>query len=475
MRKKTIFILSLLINLLMLISACTNNTVPTDVQIVDSLTEGAIEKAVLGQYDPQKIRLINQDSILYKEPSVTSEIKGNILKYTQVEFVEEKTQNEETWSKVHYVILDQYIEGWIPSKQLTTNIGETFREAFTHLNYNPKYKVDSYNNNPKIDARALYLTVNSTRNEIDHFIQIANETDINAFVIDVKNDYGHMLFNMDAAEKYCPEANTSYEKEKIKEMIKKLKENNIYAIARIVTFKDTLYAQMYPERATVYKSSSRIYQSRDKLFWGTPYDRQFWEYNLAVAKEAADIGFNEIQFDYVRFPDVGSTTSKKLDYKNELEETKAEAIQKFLEYSYEELAKKEVYVAADIFGQVGSVVDDMGIGQYWEAVSNSIDYVCPMMYPSHYGPYVYGLSIPDQYPYETIYYCTKDGIKRNDNISTPADIRPWIQDFTATWVKGHISYGTKELKAQIQALKDLGIEQYMVWNAGNNYHIEAFK
>ncbi|MCG8484755.1 MAG: putative glycoside hydrolase [Clostridia bacterium] len=477
MRNKTLNILAVtLLSLSLTMSACSNkDVVPTETQVVDSLTEGAIEHAALGQYDPEKVRFISQDSILYSESSSTSEVQGDILRFTEVELVEEKAENEEAWSKVNYVILDQYIEGWLPSGQLTSNLGETFRKGFTHLDFDPKYKVESYKNNPKIEARALYLTVNSTRQRIDEFIQIANETDINAFVIDVKADRGNMLFNSDAAEKYCPDANTTYEKEKVREMLQKLKDNNIYAIARIVTFKDTIYAQTYPERATVYKSSGKIYQSRDKLYWGTPHDRQFWEYNLAVSMEAADMGFNEIQFDYVRFPDVSAATCNKLDYRNEKDETKAEAIQKFLEYSYEELSKKEVYVGADIFGQVGSVVDDMGIGQYWEAVSNSIDFICPMMYPSHYGPNVYGLSVPDQFPYETVYYCTKDGIERNQNISTPAVIRPWIQDFTATWVTGYIPYRTREVKAQIQALKDLGVEQYMIWNAGNNYHTDALK
>lgn len=210
--------------------------------------------------------------------------------------------------------------------------------------------------------------------------------------------------------------------------------------------------------------------NRDGLIWVSAYDRQLWEYNIEVSKEAAKVGFNEIQFDYVRFPaSNGGKLDKFLDYRNELEESKPVAVQRYLKYAKENLSPLKVYISADIYGLVGSVADDMGIGQYWEAVSNMVDYVSPMMYPSHYGKGVYGLSVPDAFPYETINIGTKDAVARNNNLETPAIIRPWIQDFTATWVKGHIRYGANELKAQIKALEDNGVKEYLLWNAGNKY------
>ncbi len=147
----------------------------------------------------------------------------------------------------------------------------------------------------------------------------------------------------------------------------------------------------------------------------------------------------------------------------------AECIQKFLIYSKKELAPYNVPLAADVFGLVSTAVDDLGIGQYWEAISNVVDYICPMVYPSHYANGSFGLSIPDQFPYETVYRSVLDGVRRNCNIPTPARIRPWIQSFNATWVKGHITYDENAIRKEIKALKDLGINEYMLWNASNKY------
>ena len=114
----------------------------------------------------------------------------------------------------------------------------------------------------------------------------------------------------------------------------------------------------------------------------------------------------------------------------------------------------------------------MGLGQYWEAISGYVHYISPMMYPSHYINGAYGIPVPDAEPYKTIYYCTLDSINRNENIDNPAIIRPWIQDFTARWVKGHITYDVKAINAQIQALEDLGVHEYLLWSPSNRYHME---
>ena len=245
---------------------------------------------------------------------------------------------------------------------------------------------------------------------------------------------------------------------------------NIYTIARIVSFKDPSYAKQYPNKTIAYKDSGKPYSNSDKLVWVSPHDRQLWEYNIGVSKEAATAGFNEIQFDYVRFPASNAgKLDKILDYRKEKDETKAETIQNYLKYAREQLSPLQVYISADIFGLVGSVSDDMALGQHWEAVSNIVDYVSPMMYPSHYGNGTYGLAVPDAFPYETIFFSTRDSVSKNKNIETPATIRPWIQDFTASWVKGYIKYGDKQLELQIKALEDNGVKEYMLWNAGNTY------
>ena len=209
--------------------------------------------------------------------------------------------------------------------------------------------------------------------------------------------------------------------------------------------------------------------------WSSPYDRDLWKYNVDIGKEAASYGFNEIQFDYVRFPATGSKKDKILDFRNHKDENKTEAIQNFLKYAYSELSKDEVYVAADIFGWTATAINDVGIGQHWEAISGVVDYMCPMMYPSHYGPGIFGLAVPDAHPYTTIDRSIKDAIARNQNIEVPGRLRPWIQDFTATWVKGYIKYGTKEVEDQIKALKDNGVDEYILWNSMNRYSENALR
>ena len=259
-------------------------------------------------------------------------------------------------------------------------------------------------------------------------------------------------------------------------LMKKLKDNNIYTIARIVSFKDPIYTETYPERAIVYKDTKKPFTNSDNLTWATAYDRQLWEYNISVAKEAIAAGFNEVQFDYVRFPaSNGGKLDKILDYRNLKNESKAQVLQEYLKYARKELSPLQAYISADVYGLVSSVEDDMALGQYWEGISSVVDYISPMVYPSHYGNGTYGLSIPDAFPYETVFNSGRDAIRRNNIISTPATIRPWIQDFTASWVKGHIKYGDTQVAEQIRALKENGIDEYLLWNASNRYSEKAVR
>jgi len=354
-------------------------------------------------------------------------------------------------------------------KSLTTFIENPFDDA----DYTAQKKNDSFESNPKIDVKGIFVTGNTASSaRMDEMIALIDETDLNAIVIDVKDDVGYLLYHSKAAAQYNPNANDKVYIDDIEAFVAKMKAHNIYLIARIVSFKSPFYAQNHPDRAIVYKESGKLYTDSDKLPWVSPHDRIMWAYNVEIAKEAAELGFNEIQFDYVRFPAIGNTAA--IDYRNETDESQTATIQNFLKYAYEELSPYEVYVSADVFGWAATATGGIGIGQHWEAVSNVVDYISPMMYPSHYGPNTFGLPVPDAYPYETIDRSVKDAINRNKNIYTPAGIRPWIQDFTATWVEGYIPYRTKEVKAQIKALRDNGIHEYLVWNAGNYYRKNAF-
>ena len=432
--------------------------------------------------DPQNMVFISADRLnVRKEPDATAEKVGELMKGNGVEVLNEKTAGEgeeqTKWFNISYGVGEQAIEGWISAEFTVTDRTELLSEQLRALDFTPQQKVKEYPENPRVKVKGAYLTVYSASgSRLDKMIEMTKNTGLNAFVIDVKDDNGNMLFYTQAAEKYAPEANKLTPIKDVEAFMKKLKENNIYTIARIVTFKDPIYTEQHPERAILDKRTGQAHMQKDGLRWASAYDRQLWEYDVAVAKEAAKVGFNEIQFDYVRFPDSGGgKLDPYLDYRNVNNETKPQAIQNFLKYAYQELSPEKVYIGADIYGLVGSVTDDMGLGQYWEAVSNVVDYVCPMMYPSHYANHTYQLSVPDAYPYETIYNSTKDSIMRNKNIDTPAIIRPWIQDFTASWVSGHIEYGEKEVRDQIKALEENGVDEFMLWNPNNRYTESALR
>ncbi len=398
---------------------------------------------------------------------VTSLMKGSAVTIKE----EKKDDNGASWYYVNYDTESKEANGWIIAEYTVKDRMELMDESLKNLDLSPQDKTIEYPNNPRVEVKGIYLTLYSASGaRLDKLIEMSKRTEINTFVIDVKDDNGNMLFATEAAEKYNPDANKKAAVKDIKALMQKLKDNNIYTIARIVSFKDPSYARKNPDKAIVFKGTNKPFTNSDGLIWVSPHDRNLWEYNIGVAKEAAAAGFNEIQFDYVRFPaSNGGKLDKSLDYRNETGESKPETIQNYLKEARKQLSPLGIYISADIYGLVGSVSDDMSLGQYWEAVSNVVDYVSPMMYPSHYANGTYGLSIPDAYPYETVYNSTKDSVSRNKNIQTPAIIRPWIQDFTASWVKGNIKYGAKQVEQQIKALNDNGVKEYLLWNAGNTY------
>lgn len=375
------------------------------------------------------------------------------------------------WEKIKYKKNQKEVVGWILADNITSNYHELLPDNWKDLDFNHISKAN-YPNNPRIKVKGIYVSGSSAglTSRVDNLIALSKRTGINAFVIDVKNDEGYLLFNMEFADKYSDSPNKYNQIKDIEVFMKKLKDNNIYTIARVVSFKDPAYARKNPDRTILDKKTNKPYVNKDKVIWVSPHDRNLWEYNIEVSKEAARVGFNEIQFDYVRFPATGGAkVDANIDYRNPKNESKPVAIQQYLKYAREHLEPMEVYIAADVYGQIGSATDDMSIGQYWESVSNVADYICPMIYPSHYNPGVYGVPIPDADPYNTVYRCVRDEINRNENIDEPSLIRPWIQAFTAKWVKGHIKYGYAQIQAQVKALADLGIEDYILWSPTNIY------
>lgn len=312
-------------------------------------------------------------------------------------------------------------------------------------------------------------------NKFEKILGIAVATEINSLVIDVKDDDGLMTYKSDIAIVDQVEANRSVRIKDIKALMELLKEYDIYPIARIVTFKDKNLASHRTDHAIQLKSGG-VWRDNKGVAWVNPYDKFVWSYDIAIAKEAVLNGFKEVQFDYIRFPDNAKKYNPITEFPGRDDRAKDEAVEDFLEYVKQELEPYKVNLAADVFGVITKSWDDKpeDIGQTWRKMAKSIDYMCPMIYPSHYGAGWYGYSIPDKEPYGVLLGALKEAIERNASLENPPIIRPWIQGFTAPWVNGHINYTPKELRDQIIAGKELGINEYIVWNAGNTYDPLAY-
>ena len=430
--------------------------------------------------DNNEYRYTNSKINAFENEDLTK-LKTNISKSTRLKLIEAKTiiqkdkDGNETEKQVLWVSFfdkDRQVTAFIEDKNLKNSLSETLDNKFKKLDFSPIKKYN-FENNTKKKIRGIYITANtvSLSKRLDDLIKLAKSSGINGFVIDVKQDEGNLSIEMpDYIKNMNSGANDNYLIKDFHAVMQKLKENGIYTIARIVSFKDNIYAKNHPNSIISYRASGKAFTNSDGLIWISPHDRKMWEYNVAIAIEAAKVGFNEIQFDYVRFPaSNGGKLDKELNYKNSKNETKSETIQAYLKYAKEKLKDYSVYISADIYGQISSSSDDMALGQYYEAISNVVDYISPMTYPSHYINGYYGIKLPDASPYKTVYYSNRDSVARSNNIETPAIIRPWIQAFTAKWVRGHINYGPNEIKEQVRALKDLGIDEYILWSPTNSY------
>lgn len=327
-------------------------------------------------------------------------------------------------------------------------------------------------NHPKV--KGIYVTGPMAGSSgMKSLIELCDQTELNAMVIDIKDENGNITFRMPEDSKPAVLGNCKNYIEDMDALMKELKEHEIYTIARIVCFKDPALAKEQPELA-IKDKNGRFVTDSSKLAWVNPCKEETWEYLTDIALYCADLGFDEIQFDYVRFP-VGIITGKP-NYEAEVtNENKHTYINDFLLYATERLHEKKMPVTADLFGTViGNPKDAGNVGQDYAELSATVDAVCPMIYPSHYSNGSFGCAIPDAKPYETIKGAMDLSVEELASLSEEecAVVRPWLQDFTASWVKGHISYGIEEVQSQIQAVNDAGYEEWILWNAKNQYSIK---
>lgn len=328
----------------------------------------------------------------------------------------------------------------------------------------------------RVKVRGIYISGPMAGSEgMANLIDLVDNTELNAVVIDIKNDEGNITYRMDlqAAQEMGVCINYIGDMEGL---IAELKEHNIYTIARIVCFKDPYLAEYNPQLALRKADGSNLTDANG-LTWVNPYREEVWEYLTDVALAAADMGFDEIQYDYVRFP-VGNDADQA-DYGVDIQSyPKEQAIMNFLDYATERLHEKGIPVTADVFGTIiGSAIDVEQVGQDYVGLGSTVDALCPMIYPSHYGKGVFGFDVPDAYPYETVYAALMASQSELAGIADEdrAVVRPWLQAFTATWVSGHIPYGGEEIRGQIQAVYDAGYEEWILWNASNRYTEEGLE
>ncbi len=324
-----------------------------------------------------------------------------------------------------------------------------------------------------VAAKGIYISSNRAGSDLylDPLLELCQKTELNAVVIDVKTDGGFIEFKngVPLADELGLSRNTIPD---IKNLMEKLKANNLYTIARIVTFKDNAAFNQNPD-IYIKNKDGTIWRDKSaaKSAWLNPYDKKAWEYVAEIAKSAAKLGFDEIQFDYIRFDTASSLT--EADFGETNGKTRREIITEFSKFIVEQLKPYGVYVSADVYGTIiNSEVDTNIVGQDYVELAKVFDYLCPMVYPSHYAVGSMGLKYPDIEPYETILRSMKlsnEALSVIPEGSHKAVIRPWLQDFTATWIKPRLSYGAKERQAQIMGAYDAGVTEWILWDAGVTY------
>lgn len=302
-------------------------------------------------------------------------------------------------------------------------------------------------------------------------------TELNAVVIDILDDQGHIEYDM-SGDLIGEIGSVEHTIPDIQGLMKTLKEHGIYTIARIVTFRDPYLEKVKPEWLN-HNADGTVFHDNSGMTWIDPYNRDAWEYKIQVAEQCADAGFDEIQFDYVRFCTEKGMNSVVYPDAETKGMGKTDIITEFIRFASDRLAAKGVFMSADVFGTIiGSYVDTVSVGQDYPVMAGATDYMCPMIYPSHYGKGNFGLDVPDVHPYEAILgACNaskKDLSLEYQEGVHQAKVRPWLQGFTASYLSEYIHYGAEEVRQEIQAVYDAGYDEWLIWNASNDYPWDAF-
>lgn len=427
----------------------------------------------------EKVKYVRTSVTVYKNEK-DSKIESFIKKGNEIEILGYDKLNDDGNVNMYNIKKDD-ISGWVYSKYLVNDLDsananynensvydthkdrkypsrELYGGKASTLDYYPYERVE-FEDNPLLkNAKAMYLNA-GTIGSIDRYLEIAKSSGVNAIVVDIKD--GALAYSSEVAKEYSITAyNTAINSnESYKSAIQKIKDAGIYAIGRIVVFNDVHYGKDHPEDCISSSASSRL--------WPSAYSRGAWEYNVELAKEAIlTMGFNEIQFDYVRFPEDAYNMSVKgnTDFKNKYGEEKAEAVQNFLFYAVDEIHKFNAYLSVDVFGECSSEYVT-AYGQYWPAISNIVDVISSMPYTDHFGRSIDTWSNP----YKTVYNWAVGAAKRQTEIPTPAIARTWITAYDTPYWNPTVTYGASKISDQVQALYDAGLNGgFITWNSSSN-------
>ena len=303
-------------------------------------------------------------------------------------------------------------------------------------------------------------------------IEISKRTEVNALVIDVKDDRGFVLYKskVPLAIEIGADTNSAMSHKKLRAILDTMTAHNIYPIARIVVAKDPLLAGKKLEWAIKRRDNMQPWLDKNGNPWLDPHHREVWQYAVDLAKEAYDLGFSEVQFDYVRFPDE-KRLIRESTYPLANGRVRAQVIRDQIGFVRSALKPVKMPVTIDVFGLTATDTTDMGIGQRWEMFVDQADVVLPMVYPSHFAPGTYKIGNPNANPYLTIDRAMKDIKRRTANIPNAAKIVPWYQDFTL----GPPHYYAEQVRAQMKAGYDNGFQSWILWNPRSSYNEGALK
>ncbi|MCB4792852.1 MAG: putative glycoside hydrolase [Elusimicrobia bacterium] len=342
-----------------------------------------------------------------------------------------------------------------PLTSINNSTSESIKENPVIMPKKPKY------------VRGIHLTAwlaGSVKGR-EKIFKLLEETELNTVVIDIKEMQGEVY--IPGVKSFSKESTFTFAIPNIEDYLAELHKRGIYTIARIVVFKDNLLPRKMPELGVKNKITGDLWQDRAGVTWLDPFNKEAWNYNIDIAKRAKELGFDEVQFDYIRFPSDGNT--KNCSYSKQHTSTAAvSALDGFLRSAYKQLKPLGLNISIDVFGLTTTNIHDMGIGQKIVEMSENVDFVSPMVYPSHYNKGEYGIPDPDIEPYDTVYLSLRGAKRRLGN--SYAKLRPYLQDFS---IKHR--YGAKEVVEQIQAVYDNDIGEWLLWNPSCRYTIEALK